>query len=110
MAAFREADLALAAAAAVAWVCWNFPEFWRDTEFAWRAEPFGLTRGAEGEMRAAIFDDPAKVRMITIRNAAFDDSQILLLKGYTGLWWLDLRTRKSVLWVSGISIAAGCAA
>ena len=45
-------------------------------------------------MRAAIFDDPAKVRMITIRNAAFDDSQILLLKGYTGLWWLDLSHTK----------------
>jgi internalin A len=55
--------------------------------------------GVEGEMRPTVLDDPRKVMMIWMNSPAFDDGQISLLRGYTGVWQLSLSR-------SGISSAA----
>lgn len=48
----------------------------------------------EGDLRPALFDNPASVEAIWLNNPQFDDKKVFLLKGYTGLFRLSLSETK----------------
>ena len=82
--------MALAVVVAALWSCLDSPNLWHHTRLRSVGGTVWVKCGAEGQMRPAIFDDPANVRVILVHNAAFDNSKSSLLKGYVNLWRLIL--------------------